>query len=203
MNTYIKAIIIISSLIVAVFIGYVVYWLMILNAFGSFDKDYTRQDLITSYSEHHEAIQGAIGFYTSIVPIGKEVEIEFEDEAISRIVVKAGPSKNPTYTHAWNHEPAKIDSIVSSLGWSEPMLDKLQEKLEAADCISIQNGEPAILGFKRSGMGIYSFNVFKKPIPDSLREQYARSCTYLIQTEELVLEYGGGAMGPQCFPPNY
>ncbi|TYZ06441.1 hypothetical protein FY528_18205 [Hymenobacter lutimineralis] len=199
MNTYIKVVIEISALIISVFIGYVIYMLMIFSAFGLFDKDYTRQDLITSYSEHHEAIQDAIGFYASVVPPEKEVE----DDAISRIVVKEGSNKNPTYTYASDYKPAKIDSIVSSLGWTQTMLDKLQEKLEAADCISIQNGEPAKLGFKRSGMGMYSFNVFKKPIPDSLREQYARSCTYLIQSDELVLEYGGGAMGPQCFPPNY
>lgn len=177
---------------------------MFADAFGPVNNNYTRKELESSYTEHYLPIQAAIKYYESIVPDGRKVEIEFEGGGIDRIVVQEGPKQNPTYTSAWaSTSRPQLDSLVASLGWSEDEIQQLQEKLEAADCISIQNGEPAVLGFKRSGMGMYSFNVFRKPIPDSLREQYAAGCTHIIQSEELVLEYGGGAIGPQCFPAGY
>jgi hypothetical protein len=87
---------------------------------------------------------------------------------------------------------------ASTSGYLLP-LKTLKEKLDKANCIQIESGEPAKIGFQRSGMGMYSFNVFDNPIPDSLRNNYNDSCTYIMATDRLVLEYGGGAVGSQCF----
>jgi len=51
-------------------------------------------------------------------------------------------------------------------------------------------------------MGMYSYNVFDKTIADSLKNHYNDSCTYILYNDKLVLEYGGGAIGSQCFPKN-
>jgi hypothetical protein len=48
-------------------------------------------------------------------------------------------------------------------------------------------------------MGRYSFNLFDKPIADSLKTAYNDGCTYIMVNDRLVLEYGGGAIGSQCF----
>ena len=74
--------------------------------------------------------------------------------------------------------------------------------MDKADCIQIESGEPTKIGWQRSGMGMFSYNVFDKPIPDSLKKQYNDSCTYIFYNKKLVLEYGGGAVGSQCFPKN-
>lgn len=204
MGITLKILIGVSVSIVIILVACVGYVFMIADAWGGFDKNYTRQDIVSSYAKHRQAIQTVIRHYSSMVPAGKQVEVEFEHGDIQRIVVQEGPKQNPTYTLAWaSSSKPQLDSLVVSLGWSEAAIQQLQEKLEAADCISIQNGDPAVLGFKRSGMGMYSFNIFYRPIADSLREQYARGCTHIIQSEELVLEYGGGAIGPQCFPAGY
>ncbi|QRQ63852.1 hypothetical protein [Sphingobacterium multivorum] len=50
-----------------------------------------------------------------------------------------------------------------------------------------------------SRMERYSFNVFDKPIADSLKTAYNDGCTYIMVNDRLVLEYGGGAIGSQCF----
>jgi hypothetical protein len=92
-----------------------------------------------------------------------------------------------------------MDSIIQSMGWTRETFRALKEKLDNADCIQIESGEPAKIGFKRSGMGMYSFNIFDKPIPDSLKAHYNDSCTYILVNDRLVLEYGGGAFGGQCF----
>ena len=85
------------------------------------------------------------------------------------------------------------------MGWTRETLEKLKEKLDRADCIQIKNGEPTKIGYKRSGLGMYSFNIFDKPIPNDLIDQYNDSCTYILMNRKLVLEYGGGAIGSQCF----
>ena len=93
----------------------------------------------------------------------------------------------------------RMDSILKPIGWTRETLKTLKDKLDNADCIQIESGEPTKIGFKRSGMGMYSFNVFDKPIPDNLIEQYNDSWTYILVNKRLALEYGGGAIGSQCF----
>ena len=75
----------------------------------------------------------------------------------------------------------------------------LKDKLDKANCIGVTSGEPCNISFQRSGMGMYSFNVFDKPIPEREKAQYNDSCTYILANDKLVLEYGGGAIGSQCF----
>jgi hypothetical protein len=90
--------------------------------------------------------------------------------------------------------------MAYTLGWNQKTIEQLNEKLAKANCISIKNGVPTKIGFQRSGLGIFFYNVFDKPMSDSLRMQYNRGCAYSIHSNKLVLQYGGGAVGPQCFP---
>ncbi|SMC60728.1 hypothetical protein [Pedobacter nyackensis] len=96
-------------------------------------------------------------------------------------------------------ETAKMDSLIKPMGWSRATLAELKEKMDNAGCIQIESGEPTKIGFKRSGMGMYFFNVFDNPMPDSLKSNYDEMCTHIYVDPKLVLEYGGGAVGPQCF----
>ena len=48
-------------------------------------------------------------------------------------------------------------------------------------------------------MGVYMYKVFDEPLDDKLTEKYNDGCTYIFHEENIVLEYGGGAVGPQCF----
>lgn len=72
-------------------------------------------------------------------------------------------------------------------------------RLDAAHCISVRNGLPCRIGFQRSGMGMYFYDLFPTPMSDSVRSRYNDSCTYIAYSPTVVLEYGGGAVGPQCF----
>jgi hypothetical protein len=94
----------------------------------------------------------------------------------------------------------KVDSLLWKLNWTDQTLKTLKEKLDAANCISVESGEPCKIGFQRSGMGKYYYNLFEKPIPDSEKRRYNDSCTYILYNDNVVLEYGGGAIGLQCFP---
>ncbi|MBP2618769.1 hypothetical protein [Chryseobacterium jejuense] len=84
------------------------------------------------------------------------------------------------------------------MNWTEDEIKILKEKLDNANCISIKDGEPVKIGFKRSGLGMYSFNVFQKR--DTDRSIFNDGCQYILRNHNLALEYGGGAIGQQCFP---
>jgi|TARA_B110000908_G_C10057877_1_gene359219 hypothetical protein len=188
---------------VLIFIGWII---MIMSAFGGFDKDYSVSDLKENFEKNKTEIYELKQYFNEIVPKNRFVEIEFKDDnrlerfGIRALDSSAGNPNGPMFLE-WDLKTntAKMDSLIQPMGWTRETLKELKEKLDNADCIQIESGEPTKIGFKRSGMGMYSFNVFDQPVPDNLIEQYNDSCTYILVNRKLVLEYGGGAIGSQCF----
>lgn len=202
-----KKILIGISIVIGIGILAFIGWtLMIVSAFGGFDKDYSVTDLKDNFEENKTEIYELKRYYNEIVPKNRFVEIEFEDDnTLGRFGIKALDSTagnpNGSMFLDWDLKTntAKMDSLIEPMGWTRETLKELKEKLDKADCIQIESGEPTKIGFKRSGMGMYSFNVFDQQIPDDLIEEYNDSCTYILVNKQLVLEYGGGAIGSQCF----
>lgn len=182
------------------------YLIFVLSAFGVFDKSYSPIDLVENYNERKVEINELKHFFEKIVPNDKSIEIEFanNDKLFRFGIASLNSSGKPDYETMfleWDLkvDSKKMDSLIKPLGWTQQTLKTLKEKLDNADCIQIESGEPTKIGFKRSGMGMYFFNVFDDPVPDSLMNHYNDSCTYLLINRKLVLEYGGGAVGEQCF----
>ncbi len=92
----------------------------------------------------------------------------------------------------------KKDDLRNLLKWNVKEVTELKKRLDKANCISVEDGEPIKIGFKRSGLGMYSFNVFQDI--QTNRSEYNNKCEYILISRKLMLEYGGGAIGPQCFP---
>jgi hypothetical protein len=188
----------------AVFVGYTIVF---FAALGAFDRDYSISDLKENFEEHKTEIYELKNYFNKIVPENKFIEIEFSNETTVKIIgirtldFTAGDYKKPMFVRRdLDIHSQQMDSIINPLGWTRNTLITLKEKLDKANCIQIESGEPAKIGFKRSGMGMYFFNVFETPIPDSLRAKYDSSCTYILVSDKLVLEYGAGVLGSQCFP---
>jgi hypothetical protein len=186
-----------------IFIGYM---LMIVSAFGGFKKDYSVSDLKDNFEKNQTEIYELKRYFNEIVPKNRFVEIEFSDDnTLFRFGIKALDSTagdpNGTMFLEWDLKinTQRMDSIIKPIGWTRETLKTLKDKLDKANCIHIESGEPTKIGFQRSGMGMYSFNVFDKPIPGNLKLNYNDSCTYILANDRLVLEYGGGAFGNQCF----
>jgi hypothetical protein len=186
-------------------IGITVYFvvgLIILIAFGAFDKDYSVSELKDNFYSHEVEIRELKRYYNSIVPPNKFIEIEFrDDKTTGRFGIYDTETETVTQFLGWDIEIAgnTMDSLLNTIGWTRNQIIELKKKLDTANCIGIKSGEPATIGFKRCRFGMYSFNVFDEAIPDSLKSSYNDGCTYRLAGEKLVLEYGGGAVGPQCF----
>jgi hypothetical protein len=203
LKNILKGILILFGVGLVIFIGYIV---MLISAFGGFDKDYSVTELKENFEAKKIEIYELKKYFNDIVPNNRFVEIEFEnDNTLTRFGIKAldstaGDPNGPMFLE-WDLKTntQRMDSIIKPLGWTRETLKKLKDKLDDANCIQIESGEPTKIGFQRSGMGMYSFNVFDKPIPDKEKAQYNDSCTYILANDKLVLEYGGGAIGGQCF----
>jgi hypothetical protein len=173
---------------------------------GAFDKDYRPKELVDNFNKREKDIYIVKHYFGSIVPKDKIVEIEFEGKhKISRLGIASSDSVSRSARREqfmeWDIEmnTPHMDSILGTLGWNRETLKILKEKLDRANCIGIASGEPAEIAFKRSGMGMYSFLVFDNPMPDTVKAHYNNSCNYIFANDKLVLVYGGGAIGPQCF----
>jgi len=134
----------------------------------------------------------------AIVPADKHVFIEFED-ADHLAIFELEANGKFTIGRDINTHSEKTDSLLNVLGWTQQTLSTLKRRLDKANCISIRNGTPCQIGFRRSRMGMYFYAVFDKAMADSVKEDYNDSCRYILHNEKVALEYGGGAIGPQCF----
>ena len=193
------------------FIGLGIYFFHLYAITSIFDfgdeKTYSKDDLINNYKNNKVNINALTDYFNKVVPVDRIVEIEFKnDKEIDRLAVTKLSTKSPNYSDQYfcewnlNIKSIKVDSIIKSFGWTLQTLAEVKEHLDKANCIGITNGEPTIINFKRNGFGMYSYDIFLSKIPDNLKKQYDDSCRHILYNENVSLEYGGGAIGPQCFP---
>lgn len=197
MKKIIKWVLIISGVGLFAYVGFWIYAMTVFS--GAFDKFYSTQDLIDNYNKKAAEIAEIKSYVNKMVPTNKSVDIELDGNrkiSIFHVV------DNGNYDSNWDIKlnSSKTDTLLQKLGWTKETLKLLKEKLDNANCISVESGEPCKIGFQRSGMGKYFYILFDKPIADSLKSNYNDSCTYILYNDKVVLEYGGGAVGPQCFP---
>ncbi|WP_379968734.1 hypothetical protein [Epilithonimonas sp. UC225_85] len=180
-------------------IGAIVLNIMIASAFGAFDKNYSVSELKEEYYSNEKEIDELILYFNKIKPKDKIVSIEFkDDEIIGRLAIEnKGTEKKNFQSWNFNKEILLTPDLKNMLNWDLETIEILKEKLDNADCISIEDGEPIKIGFKRSGLGMYSFDVFQDKATN--RNNFNNNCNYILVNNKLALEYGGGAVGPQCF----
>jgi hypothetical protein len=173
-------------------------FIVIMSILGVFDKHYSKEDLIENYNSNTKEIMNLTTYVKSITPANKTVQIEFDgDRTLEIFHVTA----NGKYNSNWDIKvnSSKTDTLLRQLGWTRETLSTLKEKLDNVNCISVESGEPCTIGYQRSGMGMYLYKVFNQTLNDSLKNKYNDGCTYIYYKDNIVLEYGGGAIGSQCF----
>ncbi|WP_191181836.1 hypothetical protein [Pontibacter aquaedesilientis] len=193
MNLFIKAILALFTLGLALVIG---VFILFGIAFGSFGKDYSLDDLKQNFDLKRNEIYQAKTYFNSILPPDTKVDIEFENdnELFYFNIVKG----NAYYTLTdRNIESKQVDSLLNILGWTKNNLVELKNKLDKANCISFDKRDDFKIGFQRSGMGKYYFRLLDKPMNDSVRLAINQECVY-IHNDSVIFEYGGGAIGEGC-----
>jgi hypothetical protein len=182
----------------------------------------SKKELIENYEKHKTEILKVKAEYSKLVPDKYFVYIEFEPASkiltvTEQITIKIYKIKDDTVqvdpnvvqrndnlelvSQNWNLKPdsKELEEIIESIGWTKHTLTKIKELLDSANCVSIENGEVTTIGFTRSGMGKYSYKIFDYQLTENQKQEYNNGCEYIFYKDNIVLEYGGGAIGPQCF----
>lgn len=150
--------------------------------------------------------------YKKMVPTGYSIYIEFNppeqllqlgasiDFWVFRKDNKTG--NDEVVFQEWNIElsSGKLDSLLNFTPLKRQDLQALKQYLDKANCISVRNGEEFEIGYARSGMGKYSYLIFDNPLNKEAQKEYNNGCEYIFYKDNIVLVYGGGAIGAQCFP---
>lgn len=202
MNRALKVLLIIFGIILLIFGGFLLFLHIAFDGLFT-GPSYDKKDLIENYEKRKTEITEAKSYFKSIVPNGARVTIEFDnDKELGIFHVKV----DSIHQSNWNLkiESHKVDSLLTELNWSTKELKTLKEKLDKANCISISGtNDPIVIGWQRSGMGMFSYVIFDENLNENKINDYNDGCTYIFYKDNVVLEYGGGAIGMQCFPEFY
>ncbi len=197
MNNFLRILLILGGVFFALIGGFFLFIYIAFNGIFT-GPSYNQSDLIENYENKKEQIIEVKNYIEKIVPENIFVNIEFKNGDLETFHVK----RNGNYENNWHLDidSKKTDSLLNILGWTHSELETLKDKLDKANCISVASRKPITIGWQRSAMGMFFYKLFDQNLNDSLIEQYNGGCTYIFYKDNVVLQYGGGAIGPQCFP---
>lgn len=169
----------------------------------------SKQELVANIDSNFDKISFLKSSYLKLVPKDYVVSIEFNPaneitstkESID-LAIEHLYNKQTDYKKEWNLEynSKVLTEMIKPLGWTIETLTVIKKLLSEAKCVSIENGAITTIGFARSGMGKYFFKLFDSDLNSDQIKQYHDGCQYIYYKKNIVLEFGGGAVGSQCFP---
>ena len=169
----------------------------------------SKAELIKNINSNYEKINTLKTQYARLVPNNYTVSIEFnpENEIVSTketidLEITLLKNKETTVIQEWGlkYNSEKLNKMLAMLSWTNETLLSIKKLLADAHCVSIENGQITTIGFARSGLGKYSYLLFGDNLTTTQIKQYNNGCEYIFYKKGIVLEYRGGAVGPQCFP---
>lgn len=172
----------------------------------------SKKEQIKNLETNENSIIKLIKEYSILVPDSLSVDIEFNpkdiilstNKSIDLRIHSNRKSKNSGIEldfHEWNlpHTSEVLLEQIKILGWNEKTLLDIENLLSNAECRSIENGKISTVGFARSGMGKYSYKFFEEDLSEKEQTEFNDGCSYIYYERNIVLEFGGGAVGRQCF----
>jgi hypothetical protein len=169
----------------------------------------SKKELVANIESNFDKISFLKTSYLKFVP--KDYIVSIELNPASKIAltkesidlkIEHVSNKETDLKQEWNLEynSERLAQMIKPLGWTNETLTTIKELLADSKCVSIENGDITTVGFARSGMGKYSFKLFDKDLSSEQIKEYNDGCMYIFHKKDIVLEYGGGAVGSQCFP---
>ena len=154
------------------------------------------------YEKNKSGIQELIDYTNQSLDKGALMKLEFKYGKIS--IFHVFGKNDSIWSNNWDvHSEEKIDSLMKVVGLDHEELNNIRRKLKKQGCISIEtattHSDFVDIGFRRVGMGMYSYRIYNRPINAEEKKEYDEDPMFIPYTDRVVFEYGGGVFGPQSF----
>lgn len=179
-----------------------------------------KTDLTNNYEENTLEINELKEFFNNIVPENYIVRIRYDSSQNVDLFVyeqTLDSLDNETLFEEWSvnlenyiekqqtadekkygGKTKSLDVVKQKLNWTDETFEILYDKLEGVNCMGITNGNPTQIEFGYNGMGVFSYLIFDKNLDTELQEKYSDDCFQMFYRDNIVFEYGSGAVGSLC-----
>ncbi len=106
------------------------------------------------------------------------------------------------YEKKYRGKTKSLEFVKNKLNWTRETFSKLYDKQEKANYIGICNKKPVEIEYGFSVMALLSFLVFSENLTFEQQEENSDDCMSMFYKDNIVLNYGSGALGSLC-PPEF
>lgn len=145
------------------------------------------------YEKYRTDMEDLILNTESALNDGQQMRLEFEHGKVSMF-------HTSTEAH-WDVDEELMSKIMSEVGLDNEEFNSIKGQLNSIHCISIDTHFPDYcdIGFKRVGMGMYSYRLYLNPMSDKVKNDALSDGHFIPYNETTLLMFGGGAVGPDTF----
>ena len=153
------------------------------------------------YEEHKAEMRELCDYMQSVLDDSTAIQLEFEGNKQGIFRVKSADSDS----FSWGVDSdSKRDSLMQVVGLTEEEYVNIRKKLKTMGCIGVEASrnypESMEIWFRRIGMGMYSFVLYKRPMNKEEKENALNDDMLIPYNDSTLFHYGGGAIGLQVFP---
>ena len=182
---------ILGGIAIVIIAGFIILMIGLRSILG---KHYDTHDLIENYEEKSDQIIEVKEYIKKITPenFGVYVELNSNRDIDMTVWENSDTTKDGRilWFQEWNINPYNynqkerseydreyggrtnsLKEVTGKLKWQDDEFKELKLKLDRANCISIdKSGDIYTVGFQRSGMGKYHYNIFENWSIDEIKE---------------------------------
>lgn len=152
------------------------------------------------YDRHQDDIEQLEQYTRQSLDPGAYLHLEFERGKTS--IFQAQGKNGSLLSQDWYDN----NSIMNAAGLTQEEFTEIHRLLRQADCIGItlssscDDDSTAVVDWRRKALGMYSYILFDRPATPKEDSLFLADPMYIPYTDRVILQYSGGAIGPQTFP---
>ena len=158
--------------------------------------------MVEHYEKNKSGLQNLIDYTNQSLDKRAQMQLEFEHGKISIFHVMG--NNDSIWSRNWDvHSENRTDSLMQVVGLNQKELDNIRGELNKMGCISIdinnRHSDYVDIGFRRVDLGLYSYRIYNRSLNAEEKKEYIEDPMFIPYTDNVLLKYGGGAIGPQSF----